>query len=330
MTRADIQRNVSDTPATDRELWERVVRGDEQAFAAIYNRHAQRLLTYAYRRSGSRQRAEDTVSLVMLETWRRRHDVRFGDDDSIVGWLFRTARYVLSNDARAARRHRGALARIAQLAPAVIDDVGSHLDDDERLRRALGALAELSSRDRDLLELATWSGLSEAELAAALSIPVGTLKSRLSRARRRLSKLVRLESTLRCGPICQHPGGREVTIQENGPASPRLRPERVDADKRVIGDEVRGASMAAPVRSRVAQLLIATRVIGSRRPLVTAVATMGALTLVVVVITALGVASPVAGHAPRDAGNVASKNLGKWELVSDVSPSWTALPEFRL
>ena len=50
------------------------------------------------------------------------------------------------------------------------------------------ALAELSAKDRDVLELAAWSGLSEAEMAAALEIPLGTLKSRLSRARRRLAE----------------------------------------------------------------------------------------------------------------------------------------------
>jgi len=125
----------------------------------------------------------------MLESWRRRREVRFGSDETIAGWLFRTARYVLANDARSARRHRLALARIAQLAPPAPDELDRHLVDDERLRHALDTLAELSSRDRDVLELAVWSGLNESEMAAALGIPVGTFKSRLSRARRRLAEL---------------------------------------------------------------------------------------------------------------------------------------------
>ncbi len=110
---------MSDAAATDRALWDRVVRGDERAFITVYDRYAQRLLTYAHRRTGSSQRAEDAVSLVMLEAWRRRREVRFGSDETMAGWLFRTARYVLANDARAARRHRQALARITQLAPPV-------------------------------------------------------------------------------------------------------------------------------------------------------------------------------------------------------------------
>jgi len=121
-----------------------------------------------------------------LEAWRRRREVRCGADETIAGWLFRTARYVLANEARSLRRHRQALSRIAQLAPPVSDDLDRHLVDDERLRQALAALAALSSRDRDVLDLAIWSGLSESEMAAALGLPVGTFKSRLSRARRRL------------------------------------------------------------------------------------------------------------------------------------------------
>jgi RNA polymerase sigma factor (sigma-70 family) len=179
---------VRDASASDKSLWDRALRGDEQGFVAIYDRYAQRLLTYAYRSTGSTQRAEDAVSLVMLETWRRRSEVRFGADETIAGWLFRTARYVLANEARAARRHRQALARIAGLAPPITDDIDHHLVDDERLRRALFALSEVSSRDRDVLELAVWSGLSETEMAEALGVPVGTFKSRLSRARRRLSE----------------------------------------------------------------------------------------------------------------------------------------------
>ena len=57
---------VSDAAQTDMALWDRALRGDERAFVAS-DRYAQRLLTFAYRRTGSVQRAEYAVSLVMLE-----------------------------------------------------------------------------------------------------------------------------------------------------------------------------------------------------------------------------------------------------------------------
>lgn len=172
--------------STDRDLWQRAIEGDEQAFVELYDRYAPRLLTYAVRRTRSRAHAEDAVSLVMLETWRRRHDVRFSEGDSLAGWLFRTARYVLANETRATRRHRDALARIALRAPLASEDIDSRLVDDERLRAAAEGLKRLSERDREVIELAA-IGLSESEMATALGLPTGTVKSRLSRARRRLA-----------------------------------------------------------------------------------------------------------------------------------------------
>ena len=179
---------VSDGAATDSALWARALEGDESAFGAVYDRYAHRVLTYAYRRTASVQAAEDVVSLVMLEAWRRRREVRFDDDGTIAGWLFRTAHYVLANDARSRRRHGRALSRVAGLAQPDSGDIDRRLIDDERLRRALDALATLSARDRDVLQLAAWSGLSEVEMAGVLGIPIGTFKSRLSRARRRLTE----------------------------------------------------------------------------------------------------------------------------------------------
>jgi RNA polymerase sigma factor (sigma-70 family) len=176
------------TDLTDRDLWSRCLSGDEEAFNAVYDRYASRLLNYAYFRTCSAARAEDVVSLVMFETWRRRRAVRFGGDGSMAGWLFRTAHFVLANENRATKRHRGRLERVAQLAgPPESEDMEARLIDKERLRLVLSQLDQLSRRDREVLVLTAWSGLGEAEMAAALGIPVGTVKSRLSRARRRLA-----------------------------------------------------------------------------------------------------------------------------------------------
>ncbi len=176
------------TDLTDRDLWSRCLSGDEAAFNIVYDRYVRRLLNYAYFRTASAARAEDVVSLVMLETWRHRHAVRFGGDGSMAGWLFRTTHYVIANENRTTRRHRGRLERVAQLAGHVqSEDMEARLIDKERVRLVLSQLDQLSRRDRDVLVLAACSGLRESEMAASLGIPVGTLKSRLSRARRRLA-----------------------------------------------------------------------------------------------------------------------------------------------
>lgn len=131
---------MSGVDQTDKEIWQRVLEGDEAAFVEVYNRYSQRLLTYAYRRTASASQAEEVVSMVMLEAWRRRKSVHFGVDDSLAGWLFRTAQYVLANELRTRRRHHRLLDRISLLAPDATEEVDRRLLDDERLRVVLGAL----------------------------------------------------------------------------------------------------------------------------------------------------------------------------------------------
>lgn len=181
--------SVSDySESTDQDLWLLALKGNEAAFSAVYDRYARRLFNYAYRHTASSSRAEDVVSLVMLESWRRRTAVRFLETGSMAPWLFATAHYVLANERRATRRHQDILQRVAHMADAAAPPtIDQRLIDGERLRLVLSRLARLPKRDREVLMLAGWSGLSEAEMAATLGIPTGTLKSRLSRARRKLA-----------------------------------------------------------------------------------------------------------------------------------------------
>lgn len=130
---------------TDREIWSRVLEQDESAMSLVYDRYSRCLLQYAYRRTTSVARGEDIVSVVMLETWRRRDYVRFDRDGSMAGWLFRTAQYVLSNERRSIRRHRVALERIYELdrtRPA--EEPDQRLVDEERLRVVLAGVSGLA------------------------------------------------------------------------------------------------------------------------------------------------------------------------------------------
>ena len=70
--------------------------------------------------------------------------------------------------------------------PDFADDLAGRLDDAERLEKIHAALSGLRRAERDVLALCVWSGLNYAEAAEALGIPVGTVRSRLSRARRKL------------------------------------------------------------------------------------------------------------------------------------------------
>ncbi len=177
--------------SSDGNLWDRISAGDADAFAHLYDRHARAIYNFLHRRTASWSDAEDLTSAVFLQAWRRRSEVVL-DRDSALPWLLRTADYTARNEWRTKLRYRRALAA-AQLLPAEIDDhsdeVVGRIDDDQRIRAARDSLKRLPRQEREIIELCVWAGLDQAAAAVALDIPIGTVKSRLSRARKRLREL---------------------------------------------------------------------------------------------------------------------------------------------
>ena len=172
---------------TDRELWARGCAGDASAFGVLFDRHADVVYNHLRRRLESPDDAEDLTSAVFLHAWRRRHEVVV-DRDSVLPWLLAVANGVMSNQRRALRRYRTALSRLApepdvpDHAEAVVDRVA----DTEELARLRAAVQRLSRHERETVELCLFTGLDQQAAAVALGVAVGTVKSRLSRARRRL------------------------------------------------------------------------------------------------------------------------------------------------
>jgi RNA polymerase sigma-70 factor (ECF subfamily) len=165
-----------------------VSRQDADAFAVLYERYAAQLHQYAYRRVG-REVAEDVVAETFLAAFRARGRYDASRPDARP-WLFG----ILTKEL--ARHHRTEKARYRTLARAGQDPVEETFADQveqyvsaQAQRGPLGAaLAGLPARDRDVLLLIAWADFSYAEAAQAMSIPVGTVRSRLNRARRKLRK----------------------------------------------------------------------------------------------------------------------------------------------
>jgi RNA polymerase sigma factor (sigma-70 family) len=178
---------ANDPGGADDDLWRMAVAGDSAAFGKLFTRHASAVHRYCYRRTGSVALAEDLTSIVFLHAWRRRADVNL-DSVPVRGWLFGVATQVVRNGNRSLRRHRDLLARIPP--PAAVgdhaDDVAARIDTDRDSVRVRAAISRLPRADRDVLALAVLGELSYAEIAAALTLPIGTVRSRLSRARARL------------------------------------------------------------------------------------------------------------------------------------------------
>jgi RNA polymerase sigma-70 factor (ECF subfamily) len=176
---------------SDRELWDLAAEGDSEAFARLYDRHARAIYNFLHRRTGSWSDAEDLTSAVFLQAWRRRADVVL-DRDSALPWLLRTADYTARNEWRSKLRYRRALAAAHLIHSEVddhADDVAQRLDDDSRIQAVQASLKRLPRQEREIVELCIWAGLDQAAAAVALDVPIGTVKSRLSRARKHLRVL---------------------------------------------------------------------------------------------------------------------------------------------
>jgi RNA polymerase sigma factor (sigma-70 family) len=178
---------------TDRELWERAVAGDAASFGLLFERHGRAVYNFAFRRTANWGTAEDVASEVFLVAWRRRAEVVFsGDSASVLPWLLGVATNHLRNVRRGETRAAAAVARLDAGAsqPDFSDEVAGRLADEAQMTAVLRVLDELPEQERDVLALCAWSGLEYEEAAVALAIPVGTVRSRLSRARAHLRELV--------------------------------------------------------------------------------------------------------------------------------------------
>jgi RNA polymerase sigma factor (sigma-70 family) len=173
----------------DSTLWARARAGDASAFESLFERHAKAIYNYCFRRVGDWAAAEDLLSVVFLEAWRRRD--RELPAGKVRPWLYGIATNVVRNRRRAERRYAAALRRMPapQPEPDFSDLATAHMDDERQMRQALVLLSRLPRRQQDVFVLCGWSGVSYEDASLALGIPIGTVRSRLARARRRLREL---------------------------------------------------------------------------------------------------------------------------------------------
>ena len=165
--------------------------GDPDAFGLLFDEYARAVYNLGFRLTANWSAAEEVVSLTFLEAWRLRGGIDSGGEP-LRPWLLGIAVNVSRNLARASRRHQAALSRLQAPSPVpdFADELAGRLDDAARLREAGKALGALRPGEREVIALCVWSELDYATAASALGVPVGTVRSRLSRARRKLRKLV--------------------------------------------------------------------------------------------------------------------------------------------
>jgi RNA polymerase sigma-70 factor (ECF subfamily) len=172
----------------ERALLTRIAQGDQEALKCLYAAYRSRLWSYLWRQlDRDTNWTEELVQDVLLAVWRSAGSYR--GEAQVATWLFRIAHNLAAN----ARR-----ARARRIQPEPLEDADdgqeqsdaglSHLPEDRILDRLAltEALDQLSPRHREVLHLAFYQGFAPSEIAGILSVPVGTVKSRLSYARRAL------------------------------------------------------------------------------------------------------------------------------------------------
>lgn len=174
---------------SDGDLWARSRSGDAEAFGLLFDRHARLIYNYCFRRVGSRETAQDLLSMVFLEAWRRRDKEL--PVDKVLAWLYGIATNVVRHQSRSERRYAAALSRLP--APQAESDFAGrsdeHVDYERQAQAALSLLEQLPRGEQDVFVLSAGMELSYEDAALALGVPIGTVRSRLSRARARLMEL---------------------------------------------------------------------------------------------------------------------------------------------
>lgn len=180
----------------DAELLFHIARGSRPALAALYDRYAKLLLSLAQRLLGTRSHAEDLVHDLFLEVWNRADSYDPGRG-SVRTWLLLRLR------SRALDRLKSGAWRLEQSRVPVEDSglAARHSDPEQDLClhasyvRIRAAMQVLSDEERGLIDLIYVSGLSLSEVGEKLSLPLGTVKSRLSRMLTKLRDELRTSSS---------------------------------------------------------------------------------------------------------------------------------------
>ncbi|MBB4744597.1 RNA polymerase sigma-70 factor (ECF subfamily) [Actinoplanes octamycinicus] len=228
--------------------------GGDEDVGDLFDRHARAVYNHAFRLTGSWSLAEEITQRTFLTAWQRRADIRLVDG-SPLPWLLVTAGHHARTEQRTLTRWRNRLLRSptagTEADPA--DDVAGRLDDERRMRAVLAAVGRLPRAEREAVALCLWSGVGYPEAAAVLGVTETAVRSRVSRARARLTRLLTESPEPTTGPPVAGPSTTGPT--EPSPGSATAGPARPPTSPAVAGSvppaDARTGPLA-PGRSRAA------------------------------------------------------------------------------
>lgn len=198
---------------SDQELVRNCLQGDESAWEDFIRSHQRRIFSLSYRFTRCRSEAEDLTQDVFVRVYKTLNSYR-GEAGGLSCWLIRVARNLLIDRYREARR----LVRFDPIRETVLSVNDTHapnplqcLARNETGMRVHAALRRLSPENRNVIVLRELDGLALHEVAAILHVPLGTVKSRLSRGRRELARILRHHANWRTAePFAKNGRVRDV------------------------------------------------------------------------------------------------------------------------
>ena len=179
----------------DRELIVLCARGDEDAFTILYNRYKDRLLNYFYRLFGTRERAEEVMQETFVRVWRGASGFQ-GKEASFSTWLYTISHHLAASELR--KRHYPSIPlskepKMEQLIEANEASFEQQLIRKEEREIVKRSILRLPHRQREVIVLRHYEGLTFREISDIVGCPLGTAKTRFHHGIRKLYKLLRTE-----------------------------------------------------------------------------------------------------------------------------------------
>jgi RNA polymerase sigma-70 factor, ECF subfamily len=174
-------------PRSDEALVAAIAKGDKSAMQVLFARHSTRIYRFIARRTGNACLAEDVVSEVFLDVWRRAN--RFEGRSKVATWLLAIARHKALN----VMRRTSELPLDDAMALSIVDtadDPEAVMHKNDRSAIVQKCLAQLSPAHREIIDLVYYHRNSVTEVARIVGVPAGTVKTRMFYARMRMAELL--------------------------------------------------------------------------------------------------------------------------------------------
>ncbi|MFB0519184.1 MAG: RNA polymerase sigma factor [Acidobacteriota bacterium] len=179
----------------DRELIALCARGDEDAFTILYHRYKSRLLNYFYRLFGNRERAEELMQETFVRVWRAAPKFQ-GKEASFRTWLYAISHHLAASQLRKRRYLSLPLSKESeeqQLSERNAVPLEHQLIKQEEEEIVKRSILRLPSRQREVILLRHYEGLTYREISAVVGCPLGTAKTRFHHGIKKLHSILRIE-----------------------------------------------------------------------------------------------------------------------------------------